>query len=341
MSVTTLQAAPLPAPVPQSNPMMPSTFEGAMKLAEMMSRGKLVPSHLQNQPSDCLMVIEQAMRFGMSPFAVAQATSVISGKLMLEGKLVAAAVHTSGVLAGRLSYDFTGDGQGRTVRVSGTLRGEQQPREVSVSVAEAATANQLWKKQPDQQLVYHGTRVWARRFVPEVMLGVYSPEEMEVTPPIHREPQHHAAGTIDHAVMQPAEPVGTSFGNRVDRIIFTVIPKATTLPLLEKARAKSDPLLEELDQAGRHDLRDRLIEAFDAARDSLPFDPTVSEQQPDPLSGILAHLATLETGAAIDQWQRTDAMKAAVRAFNKADNDRLGEAVNARRRELAEREKAA
>jgi hypothetical protein len=43
------------------------------------------------------MVIEAAMRWGMSPFAVAQETSVIQGKLMFSGKLVAAAIQTHSV----------------------------------------------------------------------------------------------------------------------------------------------------------------------------------------------------------------------------------------------------
>jgi hypothetical protein len=153
-----------------------------MRLAEVMSTGKLLPAHLQGKPGDCLMVIEQAIRWGMSPFAVAQATSVIQGKLMFEGKLVAAAIHASGVLAGRLSFDFTGQGDNRKVTVKGTLRGEGAPREVEVILKDAQTNNQLWAKQPDQQLVYHGTRVWARRHAPEVMLGVYSPDEMDEAP---------------------------------------------------------------------------------------------------------------------------------------------------------------
>ncbi|MEN8720224.1 MAG: recombinase RecT [Oceanococcaceae bacterium] len=148
-----------------------------MRLADMMSGAKLVPTHLQGKPADCLMVIEQAARWRMSPFAVAQATSVIQGKLMFEGKLVAAAVHNSGVLSGRLSYDFDGSGDSRVVTVSGYLRGEKQPRIVAVRLCEARTPNKVWQSQPDQQLCYAGTRIWARRHAPEVMLGVYSPEE--------------------------------------------------------------------------------------------------------------------------------------------------------------------
>jgi hypothetical protein len=159
--------------------MVPTDMTAAMRLAEMMATGKLVPAHLQKSPGDCLMVVELAMRFNMSPFAVAQCTSVIQGKLMLEGKLVAAAINASGALARRLSYSFTGVNDTREVTVRGTLRGEKEPREITVSLREAQTTNPLWKRQPDQQLVYFGTRAWARRHAPEIMLGVYSGEEFD------------------------------------------------------------------------------------------------------------------------------------------------------------------
>ena len=166
-----------------NNALTPTSMESAIQLAEMMARGKLVPSHLHNSPGDCLMVIEASMRWQMSPFAVAQCTSVIQGKLMFEGKLVAAALNASGILSSRLDYEFSGAGQQRAVIVRGTLRGETKPREVTVFLADAKTSNSLWTKQPDQQLVYAGTRVWARRHAPEVMLGVYAPEEFDRAEP--------------------------------------------------------------------------------------------------------------------------------------------------------------
>jgi len=125
------------------------------------------------------MVIEQAIRWGMSPFAVAQATSVVQGKLMFEGKLVNAALNSSGILASRLTYDFQGEGSDRSVIVRGVLRGESEIRDIKVALKDAKTSNQMWTKQPDQQLVYFATRAWARRHAPEVMLGVYAPEEFD------------------------------------------------------------------------------------------------------------------------------------------------------------------
>ena len=180
--------------------LVPTDMNGAMRMAEMMANGRLVPQHLQKSPADCLMVIEQAMRWRMSPFAVAQSTSVIQGKLMFEGKLVAAALHSSGALASRLEYEYSGSGDDRVVKVSATLAGETVPRSVPVRLGDAKTNNKVWQTQPDQQLAYHGARVWARRFCPEVMLGVYSPEEM--APPEPRQTQE--PGPVIDAVAEPA-----------------------------------------------------------------------------------------------------------------------------------------
>lgn len=158
--------------------LMPQNLTDAMRLAELMAKGKMVPEHLRN-PSDMMMVIEQAVRWGMSPFAVAQCTGIVKGKLSYEGKLVSAAINSSGILQGRLDYEFHGEGSARAVVASGTIRGETKVREVTVTLASARTENEHWKKSPDQMLTYHAARVWARRHAPEVMLGVYSTEEFE------------------------------------------------------------------------------------------------------------------------------------------------------------------
>ena len=172
-------APAVPAATGGVNGLVPQSMDQAIRLADMMSRGRLVPKHLQDSPGDCLMVIEQAMRWNMSPFAVAQATSVIQGKMMFEGKVVAAAVQASSAITGWIDYEFGGENGGRYIVVKATRRGETEQKTVKVTLAEAKTTNQWWQKTPDQMLVYHGTRVWGRRWVPSVMLGVYSPEEMQ------------------------------------------------------------------------------------------------------------------------------------------------------------------
>ena len=173
-------------PVIQQSPgLIPQTIGEAMMLADRMATAKLVPQALQKSPGDCFLVIGLAVRWRMDPFAVAQEVSVIRGHLMVSGKLTAAAVNISGKLAERLNYTFSGEGDGRTVTVTGRLTNEAEPRAVTVRLKDVRTDNEVWKKQVDQQLTYSGARIWARRHLPEVMLGVYDRDEdmVDVTPP--------------------------------------------------------------------------------------------------------------------------------------------------------------
>jgi hypothetical protein len=169
---------------------VPANMSEAMRFAEMMANSKLIPKQFQKNASDCLMVVQQSIRWDMDPFAVVQECAVIQDRLMYSGKLVAAVVNTRGRLTERLVYSYNGSGNDRAITVSGRLPGEMTSREVTVRYADARTAAKVWQMQPDQQLAYHGARVWARRHVPELMLGVYSPEEFDADMPEPRANVH-------------------------------------------------------------------------------------------------------------------------------------------------------
>jgi hypothetical protein len=241
------------------NALVPTTMADAIRLAEMMSRAKMVPSHLQGHPGDCLMVVEQAGRWGMSPFAVAQCTSVIQGKLMYEGKLVAAALHTSGALKTRLEYIYSGEGADRTVTVSAVLAGEDKPRTLPVRLADAKTTNKVWLTQPDQQLAYHGARVWARRYAPEVMLGVYAPEEMEPAP------TPCAGATVD-GVAEPVaapEPPKRTVKQFLDALEAD-LRAADTWEAVQAIEARDD--VRKAQEALTNGAHERLTDMLDASR---------------------------------------------------------------------------
>jgi len=257
--------------------LVPHSLNEALALSQQMASAKLVPAALQKSPGDCLLVIEQAMRWGMSPFAAAQEVSVIQGKLMYSGKIVAAAVQSAGILSGRLSYEYSGEAEERAVTVSGTLRGESVPRSVTVAWKDAVTQNGIWKKQPDQQLAYHGARVWARRHVPEVMLGVYSPEEMDTfagptidaTPePTKPTPVQQPNADIPHMDAPPRDPLET-LRDRADRVI-QVVALQDTLARVEKAKEKARSLLADCDATdGAGDIKRMVLDAFIAARERV------------------------------------------------------------------------
>jgi len=217
--------------------LVPQTMEQAIRLAELMSKAKLVPQHLQGAPGDCLLIVEQAMRWNASPYAVAQCTSSIKGKLMFEGKLVHAVIESSGAIDGRISYEFAGSGDDRTVTVTATRSGEKAPKSVTVKLSSARTTNEMWVKQPDQMLCYHGVRVWARRWTPGPLLGIYTREEIESG-------EAFEGQTIEGAAAQIVD-TGEAAGTR--DAINASIPLKDTAPWQSRLDDSADQLEAETD----------------------------------------------------------------------------------------------
>jgi hypothetical protein len=169
-------------------------MDQAIRLAQAMSSAKMVPAHLQGDVGSCLMVIEQAMRWRASPFAVAQCTSNIGGKLCYEGKLIAAILPSAGAIIGELDYTYNGDAkqpETLSVTVSGKRASDGEIKILTLSWLDAKTKNAYWTSQPEQQLCYAGARVWARRWTPGPLLGIYAPEEVTAERKAVKEAEHN------------------------------------------------------------------------------------------------------------------------------------------------------
>lgn len=185
MSETTSLAMPS-NPISQPSVFDPSIFQQLVAISSQMAHTSLIPESLTKDKSgvfpiekiqaNCFLVAEQAHRWGMSPFAVAQAASVVYGRLMWEGKLVAAVIEANAGV--RLSYTYEGAGLQRKVIVSGKFPNETEVRTVEGTVADWKTDQ--WKDSAyDQRLAYRGAREWARRHCPAVMLGVVTTDEAD------------------------------------------------------------------------------------------------------------------------------------------------------------------
>jgi hypothetical protein len=78
----------------------------------------------------------------------------------------------------RLKYFYTGTKGMTTTRSPWQhLAGENNAR-VTLSVGEAKTENQMWKRDPEQARLFRVIRR-ARRFTPELMLGVVTEDDIE------------------------------------------------------------------------------------------------------------------------------------------------------------------
>lgn len=184
-----------------------ATIDRIERVAEIMASGKTtLPTHLRGSKGDCFAICLQSMQWQMNPFAVAQKTHLVNGTLGYESQLVAAVINSSCTVSTRFSFDFFGpwekvigkfaikkgekgeyrvpgwtmaDEDGCGVRIAATLKGESAPRVLELLLAQARVRNStLWADDPKQQLAYLGQKKWARLYAPDVIMGVYTQDEL-------------------------------------------------------------------------------------------------------------------------------------------------------------------
>jgi len=188
-----------------------------MRFAEMMSGGKTtVPKHLRGSVGDCMAITMQAMRWRMDPFAVAQKTHLVNGTLGYEAQLVNAVITSSKAVQGRFHYEYIGDWsilsgykakkekytrdgqdawrtvktwpdekeQGLGVRVGAKIIGEDEitwGETLFLSTVNVRNSP-LWVDDPKQQIAYLAVKRWSRLYTPALIMGVYTPDELEELP---------------------------------------------------------------------------------------------------------------------------------------------------------------
>lgn len=189
--------------------MNPQVMEQLHAFAVTMAKGNVtVPNHLKGNQADCLAIAMQSAQWGMNPFAVAQKTHLVQGTLGYEAQLVNAVVSSSSAIVGRFKYKWFGpwenvigkfiektslkgnkytapnwtlsDEKGLGITVSALLKGDQEPVELTLLLSQAQVRNStLWASDPKQQLAYLAVKRWARLYCPDVILGVYTADELE------------------------------------------------------------------------------------------------------------------------------------------------------------------
>ena len=166
-------------------------FEHLWRLAGALAASNLIPKHLREDKhgelpretvrANVFLVINQAIRWGFDPIGLFRETYVVGGVLGYQGKLVAAVINARAGLKRKLDYEFTGEPGTPEFQVTviGTFKGEEDPRTVTLTVAQAKTANDIWVRDPEQKLCYSGAIKFCRRHCPELMLGVLTDDDVD------------------------------------------------------------------------------------------------------------------------------------------------------------------
>jgi hypothetical protein len=151
-----------------------------MEFAKMMAAsGSAVPKHLRGQPGACLGILDDAIRLNVNPYALARKSYFVNDLLAYEAQVFMAIVNAHAPLKTRPDIKFEGEGQEMRATVTGTFRDGSVREYKSPRVADIQPKNSpLWKSDPGQQLSYYSLRGFARRWCPEVILGIHDVDEM-------------------------------------------------------------------------------------------------------------------------------------------------------------------
>ena len=243
-------------------------------MAARMATSKITtPKHLQGNEGDCMAIIMQAMQWGMNPYAVAQKTHLVNGTLGYEAQLVNAVITARAPVKERLHFEWYGDwskvngkddkSPNLGIKVSATLRGENQPRVIDISMAQVGPVRNspLWAADPRQQIAYLATKRWARLYCPDVILGVYTPdevierEELDVTPVQSTVKKHQGASGLKAQMAQREQSQETVIDmapNNFD--VKELINQINALNTIEELKALAKTIPADLGEPAKTDI---------------------------------------------------------------------------------------
>jgi hypothetical protein len=189
-----------------------------VEFAKLMAMGGVsIPKHLRDNPGACLAVTMQAVEWRMSPFAVANKSYSVNDRLAYESQLIQAVLLARAPIVGRIAFSFDGEGPTRRCLATAVLQNDEGTVTYATPMVKDIKVKNspLWAQDPDQQLTYYAGRALARRYFPDVLLGIYAEDELREEPaprqinPLHDDVEAEFTvvtdGETDDRAAAPAE----------------------------------------------------------------------------------------------------------------------------------------
>ena len=161
------------------------TFKLAYQMAQGLAQSTLVPQTFQNNPSNCLIALEQSNRLGISPMAVMQNLYIVQGKPSFSSSFVIGLINASGKYDMELQFDEEEkDGKPYACTCWTTLDGRKvNGIKITMDMADkegwTKKNGSKWITMPQVMLRYRAASFFARMNCPELSIGLYTKEELD------------------------------------------------------------------------------------------------------------------------------------------------------------------
>jgi hypothetical protein len=172
-------------------------FEDAQRMAKSLASSTLVPPQFQGQQgfANCLVALEISHRMRMSPFVVVQNLHIIHGRPSWSSQFIIGLINGCGRFS-PLRYDITGKGDtlactavATELKTGEELRGPEVTMAMAKKEGWASKSGSKWLTMPELMIRYRAAAFWGRLFIPELLVGIQTQEEvLDVEPVVITEP---------------------------------------------------------------------------------------------------------------------------------------------------------
>lgn len=190
----------------------PEVWGTALDMAKALADSTIVPKDYRGRQANCLIALEMAARLAVPVLQVMQNMYLVHGRPAWSAQFLIACVNSSGRFS-PLQYTLAGQGDERTcvahaVRLQGRERVEGPPVSIAMAkregwfrVSKTGESASKWHTMPELMLRYRAAAFFARVYCPDIVMGMYAPDEVQNTATV--EPASRPAPAATTVVATP------------------------------------------------------------------------------------------------------------------------------------------
>lgn len=200
-------------------------------MADMYSKAEFMPPAYRDKPANTFVAMQFALQADLPIMTVLQRSYVVHGRIGLESQLCIAMLNKSGFTRGPISYEMRGSGDSASCTATAVDARNGQSYSATVDwqmvVAEGWANKQgsKWRTMPEIMFRYRSAMFLIRTTWPEVLMGVYSAEELKDM----------------EVASEPRIAVAPPPAIKVDAVAASPVPTIATTTPVESTLAKRGP----------------------------------------------------------------------------------------------------
>ena len=188
-------------------------FEEAQRIAKALASSTLIPQQFQGQAgyANCLVALNISRRMGMDPLMVMQNLHIIHGRPSWSSQFIIGLINGCGRFS-PLRYDITGKGEtlactavATEIRTGEVLRGPEVTMAMAKREGWATKTGSKWATMPDLMIRYRAAAFWGRLYIPELLVGIQTQEEvLDIEPVVITEEPRATVEELNQKIAKPA-----------------------------------------------------------------------------------------------------------------------------------------